>query len=509
MALARRLPLSIIALLCVCALAGGAASPSRMAAPALQARPNIILVLTDDQELGSLAFMPQTRELIAHQGLTFSSHFVPLSLCCPSRATILTGLYPHNHKVYSNFPPEGGFERFDELGHEETTLATALHAAGYRTALLGKYLNGYPRREDSGHVPPGWDEWASPVQGSPYGAYRYTLNENGSPVKYGNALEDYMTDVLAGKATDFIRRASGSGQPFFLYLATYAPHKPATPAPRHAGLFPDLQALHGPSFNEVDVRDKPARIRNLRRLDDRQIAGIDALYRQQARSLQAVDEMVVGLVRALQETGQLANTYLFFTSDNGFHLGQHRLPPGKYTPYEPDVHVPLLVRGPGVPAGRAVDALTSSVDLAPTFAELAGATLKVQADGRSLVPLLQGQTPAAWRQVALLEQFAFPSGPPKGKALEPPDPQDEKATSEYLPHLGLRTADFKYVEYGNGEREVYDLRSDPDELANLRKKVGRSWLARLSAIARSLGSCAAAACREIESRPVPALPAAQ
>src|SRR4051812_12156713 len=145
------------------------------------ARPNIVFILTDDQDLvlGSLDFMPRTRDLIARQGVTFADHFVPLSLCCPSRSTILTGLYAHNHKVYKNFPPEGGFERFDELGLEETTIATALHEAGYRTALFGKYLNGYPGAEDKTHVPPGWDEWASPVSGSPYAAYRFTLNENG------------------------------------------------------------------------------------------------------------------------------------------------------------------------------------------------------------------------------------------------------------------------------------------------------------------------------------------
>lgn len=499
-----RLLFSIIALLALFVV-GGAASDSRLAAPAAApTRPNLILVLTDDQDLASLAFMPRTLELLGAQGLTFSNHFVPLSLCCPSRATILTGLYPHNHKVYTNFPPAGGFEKFDELGLDETTLATALHAAGYRTALFGKYLNGYPGTEGTAHVPPGWDQWASPVAGSPYSAYRYTLNENGETVKHGSAPEDYMTDVLAGKATDFVRRAASSGQPFFLFLATYAPHNPATPARRHAGLFPTLQAPRTPSFNEADVRDKPARIRKLRRLDDKQIAGIDSLARKQARSLQAVDEAVAALVRTLEETGQLASTYIVFTSDNGFHLGQHRLSPGKYTPYEPDVHVPLLVRGPGVPGGRRVDALTSSVDLAPTLAELAGTSLPMAPDGRSLVPLFQGQTPAPWRQVVLLEQFPFPSAPPKvNPALEPADSQDRKAASDYPAHLGLRTADFKYVEYDTGEREVYDLGSDPDELSNLRKSVGRNWLNSLSVLARSLGACAGETCRQIESQPVP------
>src|SRR5918999_1783792 len=369
MIIIRRLVFPVLALALLCVFTSGGA-PSK-AAP----RPNILLIVTDDQEAGTLDHMPRTRNLIARQGMTFSRHFVPLSLCCPSRATILTGLYPHNHKVYTNFPPDGGFERFDELRHEESTLATALHAAGYRTALIGKYLNGYPGEKDPSHIPPGWDEWASPVKGSAYAGYRYTLNENGTAVKYGSGPDAFMMDVLAGKALGFVRTAAASGQPFFLYLGTYAPHKPATSARRHAGLFPDLRAPRPPSFDESDVRDKPARIRSLKRLTDGQIATIDALYRKQIRSLQAVDEAVAALVKALQETGQLANTYILFTSDNGFHMGQHRLDPGKYTPYESDIRVPLLVRGPGVPAGATSSALTSSVDLAPTIAALAGADL--------------------------------------------------------------------------------------------------------------------------------------
>jgi len=501
----KRLPL--VPLLLLGFLTGGAAP-----APVPTAKPNFVVILTDDQDLtlGSLDYMPRTRELIAQQGMTFSNYFVPLSLCCPSRATILTGLYPHNHKVYTNFPPDGGYERFDELRHERASLATALHAAGYRTALIGKYLNGYPGTEKSTYVPPGWDEWASPVAGSAYAAYRFTLNENGKTVKYGSRPEDYMTDVLAGKATAFVRGAAGpagNGKPFFLYLATYAPHKPATPAKRHAGLFPGLKAPRTPSFNEADVSDKPARIRALPKLDAGQIAAIDTIYRKQRLSLQAVDEMVAALVRTLQETGQLANTYIVFTSDNGFHMGQHRLDQGKYTPYETDVHVPLLIRGPGVPAGATASALAASVDLAPTLAELAGAKLTVDFDGRSLVPLLRGQIPSDWRRMVLLEQFPFPPAPPRaGEALEPPDPQDEKAAADYPAHAGLRTADFKFVAYATGEREVYDLRSDPDELANLCDRVGQAWLTRLSRMSKALGQCAGATCRQLESRPVPALP---
>jgi N-acetylglucosamine-6-sulfatase len=473
---------------------------------AATARPNVVFILTDDQDLllHSLDFMPQTRALIAQKGMTFQQDFVPLSLCCPSRSTILTGLYPHNHKIYNNRAPDGGFAKFEALGHEETTIATALHAAGYRTALFGKYMNNYPRQDDLTHVPPGWDEFASPAAGQPYTEFNYTLNENGSLVQYARDPDDYLTDVIAAKATDFIRRSAAGNAPFFLYLAPYAPHKPATPAPRHANLFAGLHAPRTPSFDESDVSDKPARIRKLPRLSAADIAAIDALYRRRTQSLQAVDEAVAAVVQALEASGQLANTYIIFTSDNGFHMGQHRMKAGKYTPYETDVHMPLLVRGPGIAAGSATSAPTSSVDFVPTIAELAGAKLPFPVDGRSFAPILHGQTPASWRQVVLLEQFAFvPANDVPPGVLEPPDPQDGKVTA-YPSHLGVRTATMKYVEYGTGEREVYDLRRDPDELNNLAAHSDPGWLARMSSLARALGACAGDACRQLEARPAPA-----
>jgi arylsulfatase A-like enzyme len=467
-------------------------------------RPNIVFILTDDQDLllHSLDFMPQTRELIAQRGMTFEQDFVPLSLCCPSRSTILTGLYPHNHKIYNNRAPGGGFVKFQDLGLEETTIATALHAAGYRTALFGKYLNNYPRKGDETHVPPGWDEFASPAAGSPYTERNYTLNENGTLVQYGGDPQDYLTDVVAGKATDFIHRSAGAGTPFFLYLAVYAPHKPATPAQRHANLFPGLKAPRTLSFNEVDVSDKPQKIRKLPRLSASDVDAIDSLYRRRVQSLQAVDEAVAAVVRTLEATGQIDNTYIVFTSDNGFHMGQHRLKAGKYTPYETDVHMPLFVRGPGIAPGSSTSLLTSSVDFAPTIAELAGVELPFPVDGRSFAPLLHGKTPAGWRQVILLEQFEFmPDTEVPDSVLEPPDPQDG-TVSAYPSHLGVRMPGLKYVEYGTGEREVYDLTHDPDERNNLASRTKPAWLAQMSTLARALGACAGERCRELEAQPV-------
>jgi len=469
-------------------------------------RPNIIFLLTDDQdlELNSLAYMPNVRGLLASQGTTFSNDFVPLSLCCPSRSSILTGEYAHNHHVYTNAKPDGGYKIFLQNGLEEATVGTALHAAGYRTALMGKYVNAYPAGTENTHVPPGWDEWDVPIGGAAYNEFNYTLNQNGTLIKHGKTPDDYLTDVLTGRAREFIRGAAADHVPFFLYLATYAPHKPYTPAPRHAALFPGVKAPRTPSFNEGDVSDKPEAVRKLAALSKQDVATLDTQYRLRLQSLQAVDEMVAALVRVLRNNGRLGNTYIFFTSDNGYHLGQHRMRAGKYTPYEEDIRVPLLVRGPGVPAGRTVDAFVENVDFAPTFADLAGAHLASHPDGRSLVPLLGGGAsgaPDGWRRVVLLEQFAFRELPQGTDGIL--EPSEAATIEEYPSHLGLRTPTYKYIERSTGEQEYYDLTQDPDELRNLAGQMDSRFLNRLSGIVHALGECVGDGCRRLEGAAVP------
>ena len=470
----------------------GAAGEPGLATP--PTRPNVILVLTDDLDAASLEFAPRIKALLTDRGTSFSSYFVNVSLCCPSRATILRGQYAHNHRVVANEPPKGGFKAFHDLEHERSTVATWLQAAGYRTMLLGKYLNGYPEGADAAHVPPGWDDWHSPVRGEwhssgggePYSGFSYTLNVDGSLVKYGNQPQDYLTDVLAGKATDLIQQAAVDGRPFFLYLAPYAPHWPAAPAPRHRDEFPDAIAPRVPSFDEADMRDKPVWMRARRPLSPAQIAQIDELYRRRLQSMLAVDELIETLVQTLEATGQLANTYIVFTSDNGVHQGQHRRPDGKAAPYEEDIRVPLIVRGPAVAAGRTVEHLAGNVDLAPTLAELAGAAAPELVDGRSLAPLLHGdaQLVDAWRDAFLLSYES---------------PADQPPPSVLPTFQGLRTRDSLYVEYVTGERELYDLRADPDELQNAYATADPTLLARLSSQLAALRQCAGASCRAADA----------
>lgn len=493
--------------------------------------PNIIMILTDDQDvqLGEIDYMPNVQKLLTQQGTSFSNHYVPLSLCCPSRTTILRGQYPHNTGVLTNALPDGGFEKAYSEGLESATMATVLHNAGYRTVLLGKYLNGYPDTATPAYIPPGWDEWYSPSAGNPYSEYNYTLNENGGQVVYGATAADYLTDVIHAKAVSFINRATNLNQPLFMYFATYAPHAPYTPAPRHANLFPNVNAPRPPSFNEPDVSGKPGYIKDRPLLGPAEISSIDDDYRNRLRALQAVDEAVADLVATMASTGRLANTYFIFTSDNGYHMGEHRLLPGKYTPYETDLHVPLIIRGPGVPAGVVRDQFTGNLDLAETFADLAGAPALPFSDGRSLKPLFSATLPS-WRQAFFLEEFnqgqVVVTDPqdkinPASKLgiREPPDPQDmaelvPRAEAPIPPipsYYGFQARDYKYIQYLDKttgaitETELY-MTADTFELHNLAPQVGPALSDALEAYTQSLVNCKTDGCRSAESAPPPVLP---
>ncbi|MFZ1240227.1 MAG: sulfatase [Anaerolineae bacterium] len=473
--------------------------------------PNIVFILADDLDLDldTVTTMPHLQALLAGQGITFTHFFVNASICCPSRASLLRGQYVHNHGVYTNGPPPtGGFETFRDLGLENDTIATRLQDVGYRTALFGKYLNRYPYGSPSNYIPPGWGEWYSPSPTAPgYNQFNYTLNENGTLVAYGSDPADYLQDVLTTQALSFITRTVTSGEPFFAYFSSFSPHTPSTPAPRHTTLFTDTLAPRPPSFNELDVSDKPQWIQNLPLLTPEEVQQIDDQYRLWLQSMQAVDETIAALVETLEATGQLNNTYIFFTSDNGYHMGQHRLLPGKYLGYEEDIHVPLFVRGPQAPISQTVPYLASIVDLAPTLADIAGIEIPAYTDGRSLLPLLGGSPPAAWRQALLFEQYVGDHHGLRDPLGEPPDPFDSpRFQSAPLFYSGLRTADLKYIEYDTGERELYNLANDPFELENLAASADPTTLAQLAAWLSLLKGCAADTCRSLEMRPPPPPP---
>ncbi|MDQ3924582.1 MAG: sulfatase [Actinomycetota bacterium] len=478
-------------------------------------QPNIVFVLTDDLDHASAFKMPQIRSLLIEEGTSFEKAFVSHPICCPSRATILTGLYDHNHGVKGNAPPEGGFQTFVDEGHEENTIGTSLQEAGYRTAFFGKYLNQYGQADPT-HVPPGWDEWYGKLNEQQL--YDYRINENGEVASYRSEEEDFYTDVLSGQAADFVSRAASNDQPFFAYVAPTAPHSPATPAERHKGAFADEEAPRPPSFDEEDVSDKPAPYNIAVRISEEEASNIDDYYRQRLESMLAVDEMVGSLVDELEAAGELENTYIVFTSDNGWFQGEHRIQSTKNRPYEEAARVPLFVRGPGVATGAKTEKLALNTDFAPAFADLAGTTFP-DADGRSLEPLLHGEEPQSWRSAVLLEQLrqegdggegngkAEAKGKAKGKTGEG---KEGKTGGGGVPKAGpggagafeaVRTEGQKYVEYQSGERELYDLANDPYELDNLYESADPSLLEDLKAKLDALKSCSEEGCREAEDAP--------
>ena len=477
----RLVALSIAACLALASCRAEAA-PHRTAAHAAD-RPNIIFMLTDDLAGDLVPFMPTLRRM-QRQGTTFTDYFVTDSLCCPSRATTFTGEFPHNTGVFTNSGADGGYQAFNAHGDQRNTFATALRSAGYRTAMMGKYLNGY---QPADPVPPGWSEWD--VAGDGYPEFDYSLNENGHVVRYGHRPEDYLTDVLNRKGQDFIARSAEAGQPFMMELATFAPHGPFTPAPRDADRFPGLRAPRGPAFNEADMSDKPPWIKDHPKLTPAQITKIDTSFRKRAQAVQAVDKMLGDLRAALRANGVDRDTYLVFGSDNGFHMGGHRLAPGKMTAYDTDINVPLVVTGPGVAAGHTSPALAQNTDLCPTFEDLAGVRTPSTVDGRSLKPFLSAGPVRDSRDAVLVEHHG-----PDHAANDPDLPT--KASGNPPSYEAIRTARDVYVEYADGSREYYDVRKDPDELTNTVAQVPAGRLTWLRTTLHRLEKCSGAACRQ-------------
>ena len=360
---------------------GAGVTPARRTGPG----PNIVLINTDDQRWDELANMPNIQSLLVRHGITFSNYFVTTPSCCPSRSSLLTGQYSHHTGVYDGGSgPHSGAPAF----HDASTLATWLHAAGYRTALVGKYLNNYSELP-KGYIPPGWDEWdaiAQPVHEDLY--YGYTLNENGKLVHYGKTKSDYSTTVLSGLAQRFI---DTSTQPFFLYFTPVTPHVPSTPAPGDGNKFANLPPWDPPSFNQPDVSAEPWG-RDVRLMSPHKVRLVQSIRRRMLASLLAVDRSVGAFVHSLQERGMLNDTYIFYTSDNGYLWGEHRQA-GKIWPFDESIRDPLVVRPPGGVAPTTDAHLVLNIDLASTIAQLAGTRPGLPQDGRSLVPLLRGRSP--------------------------------------------------------------------------------------------------------------------
>src|SRR5690349_11115297 len=375
-------------------------------------------------------------------GTTLSRYYVVDSLCCPSRSAIFTGQYPHDDGVFTNAGNDGGYFAFNQHGDEQKSFALALHDAGYRTAMMGKYLNQYlPAYPE----PPGWDEWDA--AGNAYGEFNYNLNQNGQQQHYGKAPQDYLTDVLAAKARSFIDSSATSGKPFMLEVATFAQQ---------------LAAPKSPAYDRLPANPPPW-LKGHPPLSATDQANITSTFRERVEDDLSVDDMIGELENELRAKGLDRNTYFVFTSDNGFHLGEYTLSSGKQTAFETDIRVPLIVSGPGVPAGRVVSQLTSSIDLAPTFETLAGLPVPARVDGHSLAGLWHGQNPVGWPLAILIEHH--------GPNFSPDDPDRQTYKAGDPPtYEAVRTSTALYVRYAGGAQEYYDTATDPDELDNLADK---------------------------------------
>lgn len=441
----------------------------------VSALPNIVFILTDDLSKNLLPYMPNVQAL-QDRGMTFTDFTVTDSLCCPSRASIFTGEFPHNTGVHENGGPNGGYQGFADHGDERKSFAVDLHNYGYLTEFGGKDFNGYQPCNDPA---PGWSTWHAVNDGG-YNGYGYNM-ANGTAGHcnwYDNDPSDYATYQLRTQTNDFIRNEGNTG-PFFAEMATFAPHFPSTPAPGDGNLYPNLNAPHTPAWN-TEPTNAPQWLQKPPMSDD-DITRNNNSFRQRVRSVQAVDGAVANIENTLESQGMLGNTYFVFASDNGFHTGEYQLLPGKMTAFDSDVNVPLIVAGPGVCHGCVNHKPVSNIDLAPTFEDLVGALInKDTIDGHSFEPLLHGED-VPWRTFVGIEHTN-----PKDEC----DPDCQPPGAGELPsYTALRTDTFTYVQYKTGEREYYDREADPYELNNIYDTLPDSRKNALKVRADALSSC--------------------
>jgi N-acetylglucosamine-6-sulfatase len=510
----RRLPsvkLSIALLVTVGLVVGGlavssAAGSGVAAAARPAAKPNVVFILTDDLSwnLVNSKFAPHIVAL-EKRGETFNHYFVTDSLCCPSRSTIFTGLFPHDTQVFANVGRDGGFHKFQSRRLYKRTFAVATRARGYRTSMMGKYLNGYgtPHMTPAtAPIPPGWSDWH--VAGNGYLEFNYTLNENGRFNFYGGPTggcgvtgspNNYGVDVLNARARSFINTTRR--KPFVLEVATFAPHAPYIPAPRNACDFPGLTEPRDPSFNTPNI-NPPLWLARRGPLTAQDITTIDHSYRMRAQAVESVDKLVADVEATLARNHLAKNTYIVFSSDNGYHLGQHQLSRGKQTAFDTDIRVPLIIAGPGVSRGRVVSRVVQNTDLYPTFVRLAGGTPNRSIDGHSLLPLLHPpRKRPPWRTVALIEHRHVNKQSPNDPDTEDGTKGGNPTSYEALRISAPRLPAFKgpveavYVQYQDSQHEIeyYNIARDPFERNNIARSLTGAQKAELRKVLARLASC--------------------
>lgn len=494
-----------------------------------QSKPNVVMIIVDDMRADDLRFMPRTRRLLGGQGATFANSFSPYPLCCPARASIFLGQYTHNHRVFTVAAPYA----FPAL-KDQSTLATWLQAAGYSTVLLGKYMNGYGDLPKPGatkgkslhYVPPGWTDWRASIEGgippshSAFGnTYAYddtTLSHQGEG--FDNYQGRYQSTVYGDLSTDIIQARAASDKPFFLYASYTAPHSGGPPEPDDPrnvrdrngnpvqiltparadhvkGMFDDvITAAPGAYWRDPDISDKPRYLRRRLLTNRAERVALRELTRQRAEALYLVDRQVKRTIDALAASRELDETLVIFTSDNGYFLGEQGIRQGKTLPHDPSLRTPLLMRGPGIPAGEVRYDPFLSIDFAPTIADVAGATPGVPVDGVSMLDVAR-HGDIGWRRAVLTE--LGPKGlvrntDESGLPLDVDDPGERDLRWA----IGIRTDRYLYVDLATKEEELYDMATDPDQYHNL---AGKSAHAELLALMREqltrMRACDASECQ--------------
>ncbi|KAJ3056668.1 hypothetical protein HK097_005345 [Rhizophlyctis rosea] len=442
-------------------------------------QPNIVLLLSDDQDvrMDSLKFMPHLKKHLIEGGTLFENHFVTTAICCPSRVSLLRGQFAHNTNFTDVFGPHGGYDKFLETGLNDDYLPKWLKAANYNTYYIGKFLNGYglPNLQK---LPGGWDVFDALVNPWIYDFYHPVFSRNGEEAKHYKGV--HQVDVIAGKALNILDEATKKDEPFFLYLAPSAPHTTVAyddpdqpdgipgidihltahePPRRFANHFPEAKIPRNPNFNTANVTGKPRYISSLPVLNDTVVDTLDHWYRQRLRGLQAVDELLDSVVKKLDEAGVLDNTYIFYSTDNGYHIGTHRLNAGKTTPYEEDVNVPFLVRGPGVARNVVKKDVTTHTDIAPTFLKLAGtAPKKIELDGRP-IPVHAHESRKSYESFGI--EFWRPIVPEYYDI-----PYEEENTYRSV-RVVSEDYSYQYTVWCTGHHELYNHTADPYQLHNL------------------------------------------
>lgn len=522
----------------VLALVGASAAQARQAGVGSSERPNILVVMTDDEALADVEHMPNVRKLLERKGTTFENAVDSFPLCCPARATFITGQYAHNHGVGGNFWPNGWYGMRDRAN----ILPAWLQKAGYKTALIGKWLNGYGARDAHGEVPHGFDIWRGLLDVSAYDYFNFEMNRNGNLRTWGDSrfarklvrfarievtpppageqqrtiadvlnrahrifppgdfgtqkTKNYSPDVTGRITQRIVRRQASSKRPFFIWWAPAAPHREdvATtilgrpgadprPPPRYEQLSKRFKLPRPPSFNYSDPADPDNKVSLLPSMSDAQIHQLELDYQGRIGSLLAVDDHVAKLIQILRQTDQLENTLIVFVSDNGWVQGQHRITGDKFVPYEESIRVPFILRGPGIPRDEKVKAQVSNIDFASTLLEAAHAKPGRTQDGISLLPVARDPSQAPKRAILL-------------EATAPLFAGEGFPMSYDQPYKAVRTPHYKYVVWGYGARELFDLKRDPYEMHNLVDDPAYAQVQRkLAKKLATLSDCKGASCQ--------------